>query len=269
MRRSLLALCVLPLALPASAGVTYTTDNRFVQAVNSFGLNQARTPPVAFAPFNDTAQVATTMADGSCSSVAMHDSQMNAVQMSGNGSVTANSATFSSSPLVFAGSGTSRFEVVFMPDASGTIHLTGQLAGTAGKSTLLAELKLGAAVLFTKSTSGSIDFQTGVSQNSQYKLTVSCAANSLLTWTGAPASASATASFSFTADVAATCIGDLNNDGFVDDLDFSIFAPAYDLLDCSDPNMPAGCPADLNDDGFVDDLDFTLFAPAYNELLCP
>jgi hypothetical protein len=33
--------------------------------------------------------------------------------------------------------------------------------------------------------------------------------------------------------------------------------------------MPAGCPADLNADDVVDDLDFQLFAVAYNELLCP
>jgi len=67
----------------------------------------------------------------------------------------------------------------------------------------------------------------------------------------------------------AACVGDLNNDGFVDDADFVLFAAAYDLLDCTDPTMPPGCPADLNNDGFVDDLDFVLFVAAYNELLCP
>ncbi len=65
------------------------------------------------------------------------------------------------------------------------------------------------------------------------------------------------------------CVGDLNNDTFVDDADFVIFATAYNILDCADPAMPAGCPADLNDDSFVDDADFVLFAGAYNELLCP
>lgn len=64
------------------------------------------------------------------------------------------------------------------------------------------------------------------------------------------------------------CVGDLNADGLVDDADFSIFAPAYDILDCADPGMPAGCPADLNSDGFVDDADFSLFAVAYDTLLC-
>lgn len=65
------------------------------------------------------------------------------------------------------------------------------------------------------------------------------------------------------------CDGDLNSDGFVDDSDFVVFAPAYDILDCADPGMPAGCPADLNFDGVVDDLDFVVFAAAYNELICP
>jgi hypothetical protein len=32
--------------------------------------------------------------------------------------------------------------------------------------------------------------------------------------------------------------------------------------------MTPGCPADLNADGVVDDIDFTLFAPAYDALLC-
>ncbi len=65
------------------------------------------------------------------------------------------------------------------------------------------------------------------------------------------------------------CVGDLNNDGLVDDSDFVPFASAYNLLDCADPLMPPGCPADLNGDGFVDDSDFVIFVAAYNELLCP
>lgn len=67
----------------------------------------------------------------------------------------------------------------------------------------------------------------------------------------------------------AYCPGDLNSDGFVDDNDFVAFAAAYNILDCSDPAMPAGCPADLNADSVVDDLDFVAFAAAYNELVCP
>ncbi|MGH7242419.1 MAG: dockerin type I domain-containing protein [Phycisphaerales bacterium] len=66
-----------------------------------------------------------------------------------------------------------------------------------------------------------------------------------------------------------TCVGDLNNDGLVDDSDFVIFVGAYNLLDCADPSMAPGCPADLNRDGFVDDSDFVLFVGAYNELICP
>jgi hypothetical protein len=69
--------------------------------------------------------------------------------------------------------------------------------------------------------------------------------------------------------LAAACPGDFNNDNFVDDADFVIFANSYNLLDCADPAMPAGCPADLNGDTFVDDADFVIFADAYNALLCP
>ncbi len=65
------------------------------------------------------------------------------------------------------------------------------------------------------------------------------------------------------------CKSDLTADGYVDDSDFVAFAGAYDILDCTDPNMPAGCPADVNGDGFVEDSDFVLFASAYDLLECP
>lgn len=65
------------------------------------------------------------------------------------------------------------------------------------------------------------------------------------------------------------CVGDLNNDSFVDDSDFVLFVSAYNVLDCADPAMPPGCPADFTRDGFVDDSDFVLFVSAYNELVCP
>lgn len=69
--------------------------------------------------------------------------------------------------------------------------------------------------------------------------------------------------------IGSRCPADLNGDNQVDDADFVIFIAAYDILDCSDPSMPAGCPADQNSDGVVDDADFVLFLAAYNELLCP
>ena len=65
------------------------------------------------------------------------------------------------------------------------------------------------------------------------------------------------------------CIGDMNNDGVVDDSDFTRFVSAYNILGCAQPEMPAGCPADFNNDGVVDDGDFVLFVPAYNALICP
>lgn len=64
------------------------------------------------------------------------------------------------------------------------------------------------------------------------------------------------------------CAGDLNGNRLVDDGDFSIFALAYDVLDCADPSMPADCLADLDGDGFVDDADFQVFVVAYDTLLC-
>ncbi|MBX3388290.1 MAG: hypothetical protein KF691_02415 [Phycisphaeraceae bacterium] len=67
----------------------------------------------------------------------------------------------------------------------------------------------------------------------------------------------------------ASCPGDINNDGFVDDTDFIFFVQAYNILDCADLSMPPGCPADFNHDGFVDDSDFLIFVVGYNELVCP
>lgn len=64
------------------------------------------------------------------------------------------------------------------------------------------------------------------------------------------------------------CASDLNCDNVVNDSDFTVFASAYNLLDCLDPAMPVGCPADINRDGFVDDTDFVIFVVAYDQLLC-
>ena len=66
----------------------------------------------------------------------------------------------------------------------------------------------------------------------------------------------------------AFCPADLNSDQLVEDMDFVVFASAYDTLDCADTAMPLGCPADLNHDGIVEDSDFVLFAAAYDALLC-
>lgn len=71
-----------------------------------------------------------------------------------------------------------------------------------------------------------------------------------------------------TVDVA-SCPGDLNVDGSVDDADFQIFVAAYDVLDCTDPLMAIACPSDLNADGVVDDADFSVFVGAYDALVCP
>ncbi|MGH7242865.1 MAG: hypothetical protein ACREJD_05550 [Phycisphaerales bacterium] len=63
----------------------------------------------------------------------------------------------------------------------------------------------------------------------------------------------------------ATCPGDFNGDGLVDDADFSIFIVSYNALVIP----PANPICDLNSDDLVDDADFSIFAVAYNNLLCP
>lgn len=65
------------------------------------------------------------------------------------------------------------------------------------------------------------------------------------------------------------CPADLDYNGLVLDNDFTRFALAYDITDCTDPDMPAGCPADLNRDTTVDDADFAIFVTAYDRLVCP
>ena len=57
------------------------------------------------------------------------------------------------------------------------------------------------------------------------------------------------------------CIGDLNNDGQVDDIDFVLFAQAYDLYVSGD--------GDFDGNGLTDDVDFVLFAQSYDRFECP
>jgi len=75
-------------------------------------------------------------------------------------------------------------------------------------------------------------------------------------------------SVSVPAGAAPYCEADIDASGQIDDADFAIFAPAYNILMCTDQAMPAGCYADLNHDGSVDDSDFVLFAIAYDALVC-
>jgi len=67
----------------------------------------------------------------------------------------------------------------------------------------------------------------------------------------------------------AACAADFDCDSQVGDSDFNVFAAAYEILECSNPAMPAGCPADLNGDTVVDDVDFALFVIAYDAFACP
>ena len=64
--------------------------------------------------------------------------------------------------------------------------------------------------------------------------------------------------------VSIRCPGDLNEDGLVDDADFSIFVVSYEALLV--PDADKRC--DWNGDRLVDDTDFVLFLPWYDNLLC-
>lgn len=65
------------------------------------------------------------------------------------------------------------------------------------------------------------------------------------------------------------CATDMNGDLVVDDSDFSMFVVQYDVLLCTEPNMPFDCAGDFNQDGVVDDTDFTIFTGEYDQLVCP
>lgn len=65
------------------------------------------------------------------------------------------------------------------------------------------------------------------------------------------------------------CVSDLNGDSLVDTTDFELFLGQYDVLNCTDSEMPSGCSADANGDEHVDDADFMIFALAYSNGACP
>ncbi len=77
------------------------------------------------------------------------------------------------------------------------------------------------------------------------------------------------ASVAYAYTTVASCAGDFTGDSLVDDDDFVLFAAAYHLTLCTNPEMPDDCPSDLNHDGFVDDGDFVMFVAAYEMLECP
>ena len=71
-------------------------------------------------------------------------------------------------------------------------------------------------------------------------------------------------SLNFTLGPAAACTGDFNNDGFIDDDDFVVFAQQYNLFTVP----PANAAADFDSSGFVDDTDFVIFAQSYDRFVC-
>ncbi|MGH7244724.1 MAG: hypothetical protein ACREJD_15025 [Phycisphaerales bacterium] len=115
--------------------------------------------------------------------------------------------------------------------------------------------------------SGDFGGSTGEIVAGSYKLAITASAE--IQSTGVSSETGGTYSVGFMLAEIHICPADLNGDHVVDDFDFLIFLPAYDLLLCTDPAMPPDCPADLNGDGFVDEADFLIFEVAYDALLCP
>ncbi|MBL8887883.1 MAG: hypothetical protein JNK16_14600 [Phycisphaerales bacterium] len=115
--------------------------------------------------------------------------------------------------------------------------------------------------------SGEFGGATGELAAGAYRLAIRASAS--IESTGTSSETGGTYTLGFTLGSTDPCPADLNGDHVVDDFDFLLFLPAYDVLDCADPAMPEGCPADLNGDGVVDDADFLIFLPAYDTLVCP
>ncbi len=254
------------------AGLTYSNDQRFVRAQTSLGGNQIKLPLTPFASFTQTAVVDSAAFSGTCHGEASQNSNLSASGIAASGSGTPTAGVTDGSSLVFGATGSSVFKVSFTSDSDGILDVQGQFAGSGQgnfSAAFVLELSAESMPLFSSTTGGSFDVSSLIFAGVTYTLEVSATGSAFAFFIINPVAASANASFTFTATTrAATCAGDLNADGFVDDVDFTIFAAAYNLLDCADPVMTPGCPADLNADGVVDDTDFTLFAPAYDALLC-
>lgn len=140
----------------------------------------------------------------------------------------------------------------------------GMTTGPSGNT--LVTLYAGTTQLFTYN--GQFGGATGELGAGEYRLAITASAE--LESAGVSNETSGTYSVGFLlGTISKPCPADLNGDHVVDDFDFLLFLPAYDLLDCADPTMPEGCPADLNGDGVVDDADFLVFLPAYDALVCP
>ncbi|MBY0113102.1 MAG: hypothetical protein K2Y21_09785 [Phycisphaerales bacterium] len=272
MAKTCARMCASLLAFAASgmacAGLTYSNDQRFVRAQTSFGGNQIKQPPVALGVFSETAVANSVLPSGSCHGEATQTSSLGVSGMTASGNASPSVNTTESSGLIFGATGASVFRVSFTPDSDGIMDLQGSFTGSAAGEFVLL-LKAGEATLVSSTTGGAFDVSSLIFAGVTYTVEVSARVSAFAFYLAAPVSSSANAGFTLNAGTrAATCPGDLNADGFVDDADFSIFAAAYNLLDCADPAMVPGCPADLNNDGLVDDADFTVFAPAYDALLC-
>ncbi|MBN8596870.1 MAG: hypothetical protein J0L78_04260 [Planctomycetes bacterium] len=166
--------------------------------------------------------------------------------------------------ILGSASALSRIWVEFTIDSARTWRIDpGMTTGSIGNT--VVTLESGSATVFAYS--GEFTGATGEIPAGAYRLAI--AASAEIVSNGISNETGGTYSVGFALAEDHPCPADLNGDHVVDDFDFLLFLPAYDLLDCADPTMPEGCPADLNGDGVVDDADFLVFLPAYDALVCP
>lgn len=268
-------LCVIaPTLLVGSAccaGLAYSADQRLIRGQTSFGADTIKQPLVPLVVFNQTVEAESIQPTGTARGQASQNSTLSVSGISASGSATPFAEATDSSGLLFGGSGTSVFKVSFTPDADGIIDLQGAFTSSGGTNPeFVLRLEAESSTLVSSTTGGAFDVSSLIFTGVTYTLDVSVKISAFAFYFASPVSVQANASFTLAASTrGATCPGDLNADGFVDDADFSLFAVAYNTLDCADPAMVPGCPADLNADGLVDDIDFTVFAPAYDALICP
>lgn len=189
----------------------------------------------------------------------------NILSLSGNAGADVDPGDFMIAGLAL---GTASITVEFTLPAGGRYRvIDGNFGGTHADSTGSFG-PVGGDPIFSYSMGTQPDGEQGTLGAGTYRLVVEAtAASNFNFFNGLFAGSSCTLDIEIIANAA--CVGDLNNDNQVDDLDFQIFAVAYNILDCADAAMPMGCPADFNADAVVDDLDFQLFAVAYDQLLCP
>ena len=257
----------------AGAQVSLVLDGRQVSA-DVGGSSQVRMPATAFGAWNGTVQAGGPAPAGASATVgqvsSMNGGEFRAQLTSGAQS---NYPGAGLPPCITAVVGNDyivEFDVVtpVRMAVSGTLQRT-----TVNENLAAVELRLrresGATILSAAApdeagTVGNVN-STAKLGAGRYVFTVTAGSSAGVC---SPTNTNADLAADITATLAVlTCPADLNDDGFVDDTDFVLFAQAYDLFACD--AQTAYCAGDLEGDGFVDDTDFVFFAQAYDLFACP